>query len=626
MRFDDRFIDELKSRLRASEVIGRTVKLKRAGREWVGLSPFGKEKTPSFYVNDDKQFFHDFSSGKSGDVITFLQETERLSFVEAVERLAAEAGMPLPAADPHAAETEKKRATLQDWLEGAAKLFEQNLRAPKGAAARKYLLERGLPEDQWARFRLGYAPADRTGLLDALVQRGAKPGELVEAGLLIAPEGGGRPFDRFRDRIMFPIADARGRIVSFGGRALNPEDKAKYLNGPETPLFHKGRVLYGLPDALKIMSAASSGGQGDPPIVVVEGYMDAIACQRAGIAGVAPLGTALTEEQIDALWRRCPEPVLCFDGDKAGQKAAYRAIDRALPLLKAGRSLRFCLLTSGKDPDEVLRKEGATALKAALSETLPFVDLLWKRESEAEPLDTPERRAGLKKRLREAASAIPDKDLSEQYRADLFARFDALTGGAPKPAWEGPRRPARGRDRFSPGPLPPSPEGKAAAERLNRRMDPLAAALAQGVLDDPERIDPVLEALGTHGFLDPRLDDLAKEIIRLRLIEEALDKDGLARHLARSGLSALLSEVHEAARLSGAPFLAPEATLADARTRWSQAYAALTRLSALDRAIASGKVEDLIGTDPEAFRRLKTERDALKRAIKTGTIWEDGGS
>ena len=243
MRFDDRFLDEIKSRLRLSDVIGRSVKLRRQGREYVGLSPFSKEKTPSFYVNDEKGFFHDFSSGKHGDLISFLQETERLSFVEAVERLASEAGVALPVADPRAVEHEKARQSLSDWLTLAAKWFEAELRRPVGAEARAYLNRRGLPEDEWARFGLGYAPQGRTALKDYLIAKGAAPGELVDAGLLIAPEDGGSPYDRFRERVIFPITDQRGRVVSFGGRALNPDAKAKYMNGPETELFHTGAML-----------------------------------------------------------------------------------------------------------------------------------------------------------------------------------------------------------------------------------------------------------------------------------------------------------------------------------------------------------------------------------------------
>ena len=365
MRYDERFLDEVKGRLRLSDVIGKTVKLRRQGREFVGLSPFNKEKSPSFFVNDDKGFFHDFSSGKHGDLIAFLQETERLTFTEAVERLAAEAGVPLPAPDPQAEAQDKQRQSLADWLETAAAWYEAELRRPIGRAARDYLVGRGLPESEWARFRIGFAPAGRTALKDYLVAKGALAPELVAAGLLIAPEDGGSPYDRFRDRILFPIADGRGRIVSFGGRAMDPRAAAKYLNGPDSPLFDKGRTLFGLPEARRLLHA----GGADAALVVVEGYMDVVACQRAGVAAVAAMGTSLTEGQMEMLWRLHPEPTLCFDGDRAGMQAASRAIDRALPLLKAGRSFRFLTLPGGKDPDDILREQGAAALKSQLAAT-----------------------------------------------------------------------------------------------------------------------------------------------------------------------------------------------------------------------------------------------------------------
>ena len=621
MRFDERFIEELKARLRPSDVIGRTEKLKRQGREFAGLSPFSKEKSPSFFVNDDKGFFHDFSSGKHGDIISFLQETERLSFVEAVTRLAAEAGMTLPAEDPQAAEREQKRQGLADWMDLAQKWFAANLRRSVGKAAREYLERRGLPEDQWEKFGLGYAPNDREGLKQALVQRGAKPGELVEAGMLISPEGGGQPYDRFRDRLMFPILDARGRIVSFGGRAMNPDDRAKYLNGPESPLFHKGATLYGLPEARRILGAEQKGGQA---IVVVEGYMDVIACQRAGIPAVAPMGTALTEEQMALLWRVSSEPVLCFDGDGAGQRAAYRAIERALPLLKPGKSFRFALLEGGQDPDDILRDKGAPALRQALAETRPFAEVLFRREVEVEPLDTPERRAGLKGRLRQAAAAVGDKDLAEQYRRDLFDRFDALFPARSQPA-RAPQASSGGRWRPGPPPkLGQTAEGAQAMQALNRAIEPVAAALAHGAIDDPERMDDHLEAIAAHGFGDHALDGLAQELVRLRFTGQSLDSAALRRHLAGSGHDALVREVEKAAAKSGAPFLAANAPLAEARVRWSQGFDALTRVAGLDAALASAKSGAEHAFDASAFSRLKAERDALRRAIKTGTIWDDG--
>lgn len=618
MRFDERFLDEIKSRVRLSDVIGKTVKLKRQGREYAGLSPFTKEKTPSFFVNDDKGFWHDFSSGKHGDLIGFLQEVERLSFPEAVERIANEAGVPLPAADPQAQEREQKRLGLQEWLELAQRWFAANLKRPPGKEAREYLERRGLPADQWERFGLGYAPNSRTGLKDALVQRGARPADLVEAGLLIAPEGGGQPYDRFRDRIIFPITDNRGRIVSFGGRAMNPDDKAKYLNGPETALFHKGKLVYGLSEARRLRGA----GGDDQPIVVVEGYMDVIACQRAGIAAVAPMGTALTEEQMELLWRLDREPVLCFDGDKAGLRAAYRAVDRALPQLKPGRSFRFVLLTGGQDPDDVLREKGALALRDMLSRTRPLVEILFQKERDVEPLDTPERRAGFKQRLRNAAAAVPEGDLASEYRRQLLAGFDQMFPRDTPMSRE--KAPWRKGGFHAPGGS--SMEGKAAAASLAMSIEPTVAAVAQGVLDDPARLDDHLEALQTYGFGDPALNGLAREIVRLRLEADSLDSGSLHRHLAQAGLGASIREIERAALKSGAPFLSTDMMLADARVSWSQAFEVLTRLAALEEALDSAKSESGTVFDAEAFKRLKAERDALKRAIKLGTIWAPASS
>jgi DNA primase len=623
VRFDDRFIDEIKSRLRLSDVIGKTVKLRRQGREYVGLSPFNKEKTPSFYVNDDKGFYHDFSSGKNGDLISFLQETERLSFTEAVERLAAEAGVPLPAADPRAAEVERERQSLSDWLEVAAKWFESTLRRPEGAEARAYLIRRGLPESEWARFRLGFSPPGRTALKDYLIAKGGQPRELVETGLLIAPEDGGSPYDRFRDRIIFPIADARGRVVSIGGRAMDPQARAKYLNGPETSLFHKGSTLYGLAEARKLMAAAADGAA----LVVVEGYMDAIACQRTGVASVAPLGTALTEEQMEVLWRHHPEPTLCFDGDAAGRRAAFRTIDRALPLLKAGRSFQFALVSGGKDPDDVLRDQGAAALKTQLADTQPFVEVLFGREREVEPLDTPERRAGLKARLRAAANAIADKDLAAAYRDDLLRRLDGLFERRPAPtapvngraAWRrDPRRPE-----YESAPMRPDARGM--HQRLRQSLEPVAAALAKGALTEPAWIEPYMDEFERHGFGDPALGDLSREIIRMRLEADILDSEALARHLAVRGFGALLGEIDRAAQKSGAPFLESDTPPAVARSQWSRVFEALSRKAALDTAIQSAK-GDLDGRSAmEAIERMKIERDALKKAIGAKD-WDTIGS
>lgn len=633
VRFDERFLDEIKSRLRPSDVIGKSVKLRKQGREYVGLSPFTKEKTPSFYVNDDKGQFFDFSSGKSGDLITFLQETERLSFAEAVERLAGEAGLALPAADPRAAEQEKKRQGLSDWLELAAQWFEGELKRPGGREARAYLERRGLPESEWARFRLGFSPPGRTALKDYLVTKGARPQALVEAGLLIAPDDGGAPYDRFRDRIIFPITDSRGRVVSFGGRAMDPQARAKYLNGPETAIFHKGHQLYGLAETRKMLAAAPSGE--NPPVAVVEGYMDVIACQRAGVPAVAPMGTALTEEQMEMLWRHHPEPTLCFDGDRAGRQAAARTMDRALPLLKPGKSFKFAIVEGGKDPDEVLREQGAAALKAQLAQTTPFAEALFIRERDLEPLDTPERRAGLKARLRAAAGLIADKDLQQAYRDDLLQRLDAQFAaarpqrgdGSPgrAPAGQGARG---GRWRGDPQvPLGPTPEGKAAAKRLSQTLAPAPAALALAAVADPTVLDEHLEdSFTSKGFGEPSLGEMVKEIIRLRLETDHLDTTSLRRHLASCGFSALLTDIERAAATSGAPMLKDDVSLDARRSQWSRGFAALARAAALDDAIFAAKGNLSEREQMAAFERLKAERDALKRAIRTGTIWTEDGS
>ncbi len=632
MRFDDHFLDELKTRLRPSEVIGKSVKLRRNGKEWVGLSPFTKEKTPSFYVNDLKGQFFDFSSGKNGDIISFVQETERLSFNEAVEKLAAEAGMALPAVTPQAIAAEQKRQGLGDWMELASKWFASRLndKTPGAEAAREYLKRRGLTHEDIVTFGLGYAPKDHTALKDSLVQRGAKVSELVECGLLIEVEGKA-PYDRFRDRLMFPIEDQRNHVVSFGGRALNPDEKAKYLNGPETPLFHKGHMLYGLPRALKLLGAEENHAE----LVVVEGYMDVLACQRAKIAAVAPLGTALTEEQIDILWRRHPEPTLCFDGDKAGQRAAFRALDRALPKLKPGKSFKVCLIEGGKDPDEVLREKGALALREALTHTKPFVEVLFQREAESEPLDTPEKKAGFKKRLRALAQAIEDKDLAESYRHDLLERYDKLV--MPQRAAQGQNtpysfqpsqpggnqrggKPWRGKGEVF---IPPAiPESMAAAQRLSVSLDPISAALAQGLIDNPEWMGDQVEGVEAYGLGDVALDPIARVLVALSFQHEGLDRETLTRHLHKSGLGALLSEIQKAALKAGAPFLAPDTTLANAHARWIQAFNAVSRLTALDRALNSAK--DQVGT--EFFSRLKLERDSLRRSLRSGHIWQDEAS
>lgn len=420
MRLPPSFLDEIKTRLPVSQVVGKRVRLIKAGREWKGLSPFGKEKTPSFFVNDTKQAWFDFSSGKNGNIFTFLMETEGLSFMEAVERLAGEAGLAMPERSAEGEERERARIGLYEVCEMAATFFQAQLAGSAGTKARHYLQGRDLGSDIQKMFRLGYAPAERFALRDHLAGKGVAAETMIEAGLLIAGEDIPVPYDRFRDRVMFPICDGKGRVIAFGGRALEKDVQAKYLNSNETPLFHKGHTLYNLHNARK--SAHDRGS-----IIAVEGYVDVIAMTRAGLPhAVAPLGTALTEDQLAMLWRLADEPILCFDGDKAGRKAAYRAIEVALPALSAGKSLRFALLPEGQDPDELLRAGGASALRGALDTTLPLVDLLWSREVQAGPLETPEQRAALEARLEAAIARIKDETVKRHYRIAIAERVEVL--------------------------------------------------------------------------------------------------------------------------------------------------------------------------------------------------------
>ena len=436
MRFSPSFLDEIRARVPVSEVVRQKVAIKKQGREWRGLSPFNSERTPSFYVNDAKGFFHDFSSQKHGDGFTFLMETEGISFPEAVERLAAMAGLPMPVETAEEREKDKKRTTLTEVLEWAVEHFQKQLRAPQGREARDYLARREISPAAQAQFRLGYAPPGRHELRDALAAKGASVELMIEAGLLVHGEDVTVPYDRFRDRVMFPICDRGGATIAFGGRALAKDAQAKYLNSPETALFHKGATLYNLHNARKAAHEART-------VIAVEGYVDVIAMTAAGFPHcVAPLGTALTPEQCGLLWRMAEEPILCFDGDKAGLKAAYRAIDTALPLIESGKTLRFVLLPGGQDPDELLRSGGPAAVTEALSQPLPLVEMLWRREIEGQALETPERRAALEHRLRDLAAQIRDPSLRRHYEKDLEQRLRQLLDGRdrrPTPPFNGRR-------------------------------------------------------------------------------------------------------------------------------------------------------------------------------------------
>ncbi|MFZ5791611.1 MAG: DNA primase [Pseudomonadota bacterium] len=547
MAFPPQFLDELRSRLALADVIGRRVKLQRRGRDFVGLCPFHNEKTPSFTVNEEKGFFHCFGCGAHGDAITFVMRTEGSTFPEAVERLAQEAGLPVPQASPEERRKAERQSTLLGAMEAAARFFEAELKGPRGKAARDYLESRALVEETIHRFRLGYAPDARGALKEALTKQGFPEALLVEAGLLIKPEDGGSAYDRFRGRVIFPIADRRGRVIAFGGRVMG-EGQPKYLNSPETPLFHKGRVLFGLAQAAEAIRETSE-------VVVAEGYMDVIAMSQAGLSqAVAPLGTALTEEQILLLWRLAPEPILCFDGDAAGERAAARAADRALPLLKPGCSLRFALLPPGEDPDSLVRRRGTGALTERLKAALPLAELLWRLETAGRRFDTPERRSGLRQRLGALAARIADRTVQEDYRLEFDRRLEAAFGSR-RAAATGGQGAGRGfapqADRRSPG----KGQGWRSATAAGGPTAPGGAAARQGVPDGEQRRQEILlsivvthpaliqaraEELAHLTLADPQLDKLRQAVIDLAAGASDLDVEGLKRHLERMGFAGLL--------------------------------------------------------------------------------------
>lgn len=430
------FLDELRTRVSLSQVVGRKVmwdtkKSNQGKGDWWAPCPFHQEKSASFHVDDRKGYYYCFGCHAKGDAISFVQETENVGFMEAIEILAQESGMQMPARDPQAKQKADKRTQLIEVMEQAVKFFRLQLKTAAAEQARAYLIQkRGLTEAALDRWEIGFAPAGWQNLYDALTGRGVPEDLIIAAGLAKPSDRGKRPYDVFRDRIMFPIRDARGRAIAFGGRAMDPNDNAKYLNSPETELFDKGRNLYNHGPAREATGK-------DHRLILAEGYMDVIALSEAGFQGaVAPLGTAVTEHQLDLLWRMAPEPIVTLDGDTAGQRAAMRVIDLALPKLKAGQSLRFAVMPEGKDPDDLIRAQGPAAMEKVLDGAMPMVRLLWQREIEGKVFDSPERRAALDKSLREKLNKIADLSIKSHYgEAIRDLRAELWGSGQPRREW-----------------------------------------------------------------------------------------------------------------------------------------------------------------------------------------------
>ncbi len=575
------FLDELRTRVGLADVVARHVQLKRSGREASGLCPFHNEKTPSFTVSQEKGFFHCFGCGAHGDVVGFVMRIEGLSFPEAVERLAGEAGLEIPRASPEVREAERRKADLHGVMERCCAFFERELAGPRGGEARLYLERRGIDRATIARFRLGYAPDSRTALRNAVMDAAAPETMLVEVGMLIRPEAG-TPYDRFRGRVMFPIADRRGRVIAFGGRILG-EGRPKYLNSPDTPLFHKGRVLYG-------MATARQAAHEKARVVVAEGYTDVIALTRAGIAeAVAPLGTALTERHLHELWRMADEPILCFDGDAAGQRAAWRAAERALPILRPGKSLQFVGLPAGEDPDSLLARGGPGAIEACLTRRRGLVEMVWEMAAAGRRLDTPERIAGLEQQLDRLVGGIDDRKVHFQYRAHMRRRLGELSGF---------RRRAP--------PSLPMPAG-AAPETLTRQGQRFVLAT---VLRHPGLADEFCERLSGLDMSEERLDKLLGEI--LLLLRRAPGLDASALRLQLTGVDAEAADSLLCADMYAQwPIARPESSIESARRGLTHALDRLMK-PALDAELAAAEMA--LANDPsdenlKRLRHLKASQD-----------------
>ena len=607
MNFPPRFLDDIRARLPVSERAGRAVRLTRRGREHVGLCPFHSEKTPSFTVNDDKGFFHCFGCGAHGDVIGFAMRHEGLSFPEAVAALAGEAGLALPERTPEARAEERRRDVLRDVLEFAAGWFERALARADEPAGARWFADRGVDAAHAARFRLGYAPASGRALATVLAGEGFSEDLACEAGLLRRPRsGGGRARDFFRGRVVFPIGDAAGAVVGFGARSLDGAPP-KYLNSPESAVFRKGQALYNLAGARRAAREAGAA-------VVAEGYMDVIALVRAGVEhAVAPLGTALTEDQLRALWRLAAEPALCLDGDRAGRAAASRAALRALPLLAPGRSLSFVFLPRGEDPDSLLARAGAAALRACLADPTPLVAMVWRDLTAGRNAATPERRAALRQAIDRRVGEIADARVRALYARTFRERFDRAFG-APRRAF-GPGRSrdgARGRGWAAEEAAGPPDDG-ARRERL----------LLVTLLNHPALLPDLAEDLAALEFRAAGMRKLQAALVDFAAAADAPGEAALRARLAASGALDYAERLRDPGGWSGRvaeSFARPDAADAEALAGFRHLAERQRRagLEAELRAAEAGLGENMDEKALALLVRLRYQLDAADRAAAPG--------
>ena len=567
MTIPPRFLDEIRNRLTLSDVIGKKVRVMRAGREFKACCPFHKEKSPSFTINDDKQFYYCFGCGAKGDVIGFVMQHDNLSFIDAVEGLAAEAGLQMPQPDPADIKRAEKTRDLHALLDIAARWMEEQLLMSKNADVLNYLTGRGLQAETLSSFRVGYAPADRQVLRSYLKSEGFTDQQMGEAGLVKTGESGGQPYAFFRDRVMFPVTDRRGRIIAFGGRVLpehlRPQEgdykPAKYINSSETPLFDKGRTLYA-------ESKARQAARENKPIILTEGYMDVIACHQAGFSGaVAPMGTALTEEQVMLMWSMITEddkaPILCFDGDNAGRKAASRACERVLPLLKPSHSVRFAFMPEGQDPDSLIKASGGQALHSVLDSAMSLFDFIWASATAGKDFSNPETRAGLSKSLNEEIKQIADRDVQRHYQSLMNEKisetfFKRRDFGAQR---------GQGRDRGSfPPKLSPIRPHKPVFKDIHAR------ALLAAVINHPSIFESIEEPLGHLELADPGLMRLQGAVISALSSDPTLDASQLNSHLSEAGFEKEMHDILSESLYVHAAFAAPRADSGIVAARWME--------------------------------------------------------
>ena len=606
MSLPNGFLDELRSRICLSDVVGRKVqwdlrKSNQARGDMWAPCPFHQEKTASFHVDDNKGFYYCFGCQAKGDAIGFIKETENVNFIEAVEILASEVGLQMPEFDPKSKEKADRNKILLEIMEQSVNFFRLTLNSNQGKHALEYLKKRGLSSDAIERFEIGFAPADQTTLTQKLIDKGYDLDAIIETGMSVKSDESNRLYDRFRGRIMFPIRDSRGRCIAFGGRSLDSTARAKYLNSPETPLFDKGSNLYNL------VSARSAVGRGEP-LIVAEGYMDVIALDSGNFNGaIAPLGTAITEKQLQLMWRISPEPIIALDGDKAGLRAAYRLIDLSLPLLRTGKALRFSIMPEGKDPDDLIRNEGASVFKNLIDEAVPMVDLIWKRETEGKSFDSPERRAGLDKSLSDVIALIKDKNLKNHYRDALFQARRQFFG----------RQNAGTTEFKNNSRLMPQSDTKSsflvAADEKTVSAQIRESTVIAVLMNFPELIEIFYDELIMIDLASPDCDLILKELVKLDNGTKAEIKNELMEKIGGEKVEKLLSLSH----LRVLPCLRIKGTIEMGQQTLREELAKLNSERGL-----SAEVDEINNTPPEEwherdFSRLGMANNAKQRTVSS---------